>query len=103
MLHANHEDWLHEQSVSAEALAQHPNLHAEGAPLSSCWGSRWSGPGVLASTPNPRLCYLPCHALLRPAPPRPAPPARLQCSSLRQLSTCRRCSSATPTRRCAFD
>lgn len=30
MLHANHEDWLHEQSVSAEELAQHPNLHAEG-------------------------------------------------------------------------
>lgn len=31
MLHANHEDWLHEQSVSAEELARHPMLHAEGA------------------------------------------------------------------------
>ncbi|PRW45341.1 deoxycytidine kinase [Chlorella sorokiniana] len=29
MLHANHEDWLHEQSVSADELARHPMLHAE--------------------------------------------------------------------------
>lgn len=31
MLHANHEDWLHEQSVSADELARHPLSHAEGA------------------------------------------------------------------------
>lgn len=30
MLHENHEDWLHEQSVSAEALVQDPLAHAEG-------------------------------------------------------------------------
>ncbi|KAI7842119.1 hypothetical protein COHA_004312 [Chlorella ohadii] len=29
MLHENHEDWLHEQSVSAEALVQDPLAHAE--------------------------------------------------------------------------
>lgn len=30
MLHNNHEDWLHKQSVSAEDLLKDPLAHAEG-------------------------------------------------------------------------
>lgn len=49
MLHANHEDWLHEQSVSADELARHPLSHAEGVQPWRSWHETklWSGRSAL--------------------------------------------------------